>query len=54
MTRRCIVVTRHTWQGGPVHGVDVGVLPSWRHYHRIPGVWDHDNGWASGLLCHRC
>jgi hypothetical protein len=48
-------VTRHTWRGGEVHGVDVRFpLPSHRHHHRVPGVWDDDNGWAGGLLCHRC
>jgi len=47
-------VTRRTWRGGEVRGVDVGFLPSYRHYHRVPGVWDDDNGWASGLLCSRC
>jgi len=46
--------TRREWRGGEVHGVHVGCLPSYRHHHRVPGVWDDDNGWAAGLLCHRC
>ena len=49
-------VTRRTWTGGEVHGVDAYgcPLPSSRHCHRTPGVWDDDNGAAAGLLCRRC
>lgn len=51
-----VTVTRNTWAGGPVRGVDApgSFLPAHRHWHLVPGVWDDDNGSAAGRLCRAC
>jgi hypothetical protein len=52
------VIHRHQWTGPePETAVNTllgGDPGAHRHSHRIPGVWDDDNGAAAGKVCHGC
>lgn len=49
-------VRRSEWTGGDFDLTPAGMLdlPASRHAHRLPGVWDEDNGPRAGQVCATC